>query len=551
MNTKTTLLVAIVAIIVAVYLFFVEKPWIKEEPKEPQSVVRNLFTDGEDKEEADKDVTGIPPRLLKSDEIDRIEITLKNSKRLFRKEKEQTEDKWKMIEPIECPATGYQITSIINQIKDFKYVKYFEKDDAERPDDNLSGLNKPIASVKLSKGDQLQVEFIVGSRLPTGTGNYVKLGDSDIIFVSEKDLSKEFTKRVENYRDKSVTSAKIEDVQRFKVEGLCNYELVKSGNDWVIESPIRGRADKTKAENVIRSLARLYVTEWKDDNPSSLRPYGLDKPVIKVTMETTREIPPKAKPGDPDTKPADTQPSTESKTYVLLVGGAITTKADSYFAKLDSAPWVFSIAQHVYKSLSTPVSEIRDNTLATIDQSKVSKIEAQTPGGVVTISKNKNNKWAFEDGTLADQAAVTDLMGAVEGLKATGYTDPAEQLIALDWSKPRAKISLTQKGELNPVSILVGPPTPSGKMVYVRNAAEEAVATVREDDVAQLIASPVAYQSRDVMKFSRDKAERIEITSTDYGRVELSKKDNKWSMTAPVNAEAESGVVRNLLQDLS
>ncbi|GMU22642.1 MAG: hypothetical protein AMXMBFR13_27270 [Phycisphaerae bacterium] len=510
---------------------YLAKPWEATTPKEQEKAVKPLFADDS-----------------KPKDVDRVEMVLKGGEqRTFVKEGED----WRMTQPVEAMANKWQVDQIVRDVSDLKYDKIYAKDDKARPGDKISGLTEPNATVKLFSKDKLQAELAIGSRLPTGKGQYVRLAGTDSIYESESDLSSVYNKRLSALRDSRVLKFETKDVQRVTVEGQQNFVLVKSGDNWLIESPIRGRADKSKADGIISPLTYLSAQEWKDDEPSSLKPFGLDPARVKVTVETRREVPPKVAPGEPHTQPTDTQPSMEDKTYVLLVGGPTETSGASYFAKLQSSPAVFSISEHTVKQIAPPLPELQDKTLAKIEPAKVKKIEAQTPGGNMVLTRNEKGEWAFADNTPADTAAVDDLLNAVKGLQATAFADAREQLIPQDWNKPRSKIAITQEGQLEPVTLLVGSASASGRMVYVRNQAEEPVAAVPEEAVVPLLLPPVSYRDRQVLNVARDRVDRMEITRQDQPKVVLTKANNKWSMAEPVSADADADAVRNVLTDLA
>src|SRR5262249_30622213 len=150
--------------------------------------------------------------------------------------------------------------------------------------------------------------------LPTGKGNYLMLGGSDAVLETQNDLSTEFHTKVNDYRDKTVVKFDNKNVQRVSVGGAQEFVLTKTGDDWMIEKPVRGRADKARADRVANGMANLSVQDWKQNQPKSLVPFGLNDPALKVSVELLVDVPAKAKPGDAAaTRPADTQPSKETK----------------------------------------------------------------------------------------------------------------------------------------------------------------------------------------------------------------------------------------------
>ncbi|NLE58979.1 MAG: DUF4340 domain-containing protein [Planctomycetes bacterium] len=532
MNTKTTLILAILAVAVAACLFFVVKPW--ETPvggpvEEVKTTAKPLFDP-------------------KPTDVDRVEVLVRGeqSARVFKKETEG----WMIHAPTTAPATEWEITSnIVDKVGNLKYLKEYPVGDKDRPDDNATRFNNPVATVKLMKGDKVLAELVVGSSLPTGKGNFVKRGGSDVIYESQDSLADTFDKKVSTYRNKRILNVKLDDVKEIAATGLSAYKLVKSGSDWLIEQPERGRADKMTVEsNIANPLIGLYVSDFVDDAPGSYRVYGLDEPRLALTLKSSKTVPPKAKPGDPNTKPADTQPSTEEVESVLLVGGS--TGENNYYARLKSAPWVFTLSSSTVDNFSKKVSDLRDKALAKVESAKVIKVVSKTPDGEMTLAKLQG-KWSFADGTVCDATAVDDLIKALADLKATDFVDASKLLMPLDWSKPRASVTVTQEGQVNPVTVLVGAASSSGKMVYVKNAAEDAVAAVHEDQVTQLLAGPLAYGDRQVLQFPRERATKLEITRAGAETVTLKQEKNVWSMASPVQTSVDADAARNLMQDLS
>jgi hypothetical protein len=538
MNIKTTLVLFVLFLAVAACLVFVVKPWEERSTavvEQPKTTAKALF----DPKPAD---------------VDRVEVSLRGNeaRRVFKKEA----DGWTMLVPTTCPAMDGLISSdFIDKVGNLKYLKEYKVGDKLRPDDAVTRLNDPAATVKLMKGDKVLAELMLGNHLGTGKGHYIKRSGSDSIYESQESqpqesLDKAFDKKASTYRNKTILNIKLDDVKEILATGLSTYKLVKNGPNWLIEQPDRGRADKSAVEmNVANPLVRLSVNDFIDDAPAGGKAYGLDQPRMTLTVKSTRTVQPKAKPGDPNTKPADTQPSTEEVENTLLVGGA--TGDNNYYARLKSAPWVFTISSSMVDNFGKKVSELRDKTLAKVENAAVVKIVSQTPEGEMTLVKQQG-KWSFADGTVSDATAVTDLITALADLKAVEFVDVGKLSLAPpDWSKPRAKVTVTQEGEANPAVVLVGPASASGKMVYVKNAAEDAVAVVREDQVNQLLAGPVAYTDRQVMDFPRERAAKLEIVRTGDEPVTLKQEKNVWSMIAPVPAAVEAEAVRNLIQDIA
>lgn len=530
MNTKTTLILGVIAVLAVGYVFYAERQRA-ERPDEPEQVAagRDLFDP-------------------KPDDVDRVELQSRYAGNMVFT---RTDGTWSITEPVEAPALEYQVTSVINRLRDAQYARAFEEGDRDRPSGEITGLSDPVARVALYSGNVRKAELRVGSRLPTGRGNYVSLGEDDpTIYESREDLTDAFSRRLREYRDRRVVKADLADVRRVQVEGTTGFVVVRSNDRWVLEAPTRGRASKDRVERVARKFCNLYVQNWIEDEPDSYRVFRLDEPRLKVTMRTEKELP--APPADPeaDEEEAQPEPEVETRTHVLLVGGPTDAEGRSYFARLESAPWVFTVSESDVKELAPGLTELRDQTIADVVVDRVEEVEVQAAGESMALRKQEGN-WVFADGTVADFTAVSDLIRSVKDLKASSFADPDDPFLEIDWDEPRGRVSLRQEGELQPATVLVGPPTPSGRMVYVRNAAEDAVAVVHEDEVAALLHPPVSYHDRMVLDFMRERARRVEISRRDAPDVVLARHDNQWRIVEPIDAPTDPDASRNLMMNLA
>lgn len=531
MNTKTTLVLFFICVVFGAAVYFTNRSKENAAGTKAQDAEKALFDP-------------------KPEGTDRVELNFRDG-RNYTFVREGTEE-WMMEAPLVTPAARWEVDAIRDAALNVKYDKEYPKGASNRPSDELSGLDKPVVTVKLSKEGKVQAHLKIGNRLPIGAGSYIQQADSDTILVSKTDLGPSFDKSMDLLRSKQVMKFEVKNVQRAKVEGLRNFEMVQdSDQNWVLESPVRCRADKPKADSVVQPLSTLNIDRFVDDEPVSYKIYGLDKPRLKVTVETEATKPAKAQPGDPNTQPADTQPSKEAKTFVLLIGGATDTKNETYFARLESAPWVFAVRESTLKALTPEIAELREKGLIRVDVSKVKKLEAQTPGGALDLSLGEDGKWRFADQSEADGTAVTETLNALRDMQASEFVDTQSSVVLIDWNNPRARISVTQSGEVEPLTLLVGPPSATGKMVYVKNPAQESVAAVREEAVAQLLQPPAAYRNRSLASFKIENAALVNIERTSRPSVRLAKQGTIWRMEQPVVAPADQETVRTLLMDLS
>ena len=536
MNTKTTLVLAVIAVLVAAYLVLVERPWA------PDHDVETLVDQ--------------PLFALKREAIDKIELARADdaAKLVFVRVKEEgsDDDTWMMDQPVRSPVVKSQVDTILDAMEETVFLAAYDEDSKDRPSDETTGLDEPVMTVALYEGDDEVARLDVGSPPPTGKGRYARKGDSESVYHVDSDkIDGLATKDADSYRDKTII--RVDEVTGIEVQidEKTSFKLAKQEDDWTITAPIETGADKTAADGVASQLRSIYVQDWVDgpdagaDTSAFYAARGLEPPRLKVQVEATKKLE-----GDDTEKP---------EPYVLLIGGAAKagTGSKTYYARLEAHPWVFTVNETLRDRMRTSLSDLRDKTLVRVDRAEVSEIRLGPAGRSdrgATLTKQDKGGWTFPDGSACEPTAVDDLLEAVTGLKAEEFVDNPDRVVGLTWDGPRAEVTLVQKTEdeekPKEVTLLVSqlrdPP-----MAFVRNVTEKTVTRVREDALAQLLEGPVAYRGREVMKFESDRAKRIEIVQAGGAKVVLAREELPWSMVEPVEAAADAEAVRNLLQDLS
>jgi len=530
MNTRTTLILAIVLVAVGLYALFVAKPW--QGPAKPAELpkARELWAD--------------KPKV---EDIQRVEVVRPGEPRHVYVRKD---DKWEIHEPVKATANKWQVDEMVRRIVEMKYDREYEKGAKDRPSPATTGLDQPAFSVTLTTKDNKTYAVAIGRRTPTGGDTYVQKAGSDTVFVANENLYPTFDRRLRDLRDKRVVDLKMDEVVRVKVEGVENFELVKAKDQWMLESPVRARADKTKAENLIRALTSLYAQDFFSDKPANLQAFGLAQPRLTATVTVEHKVEKKEEPkkDQASTQPAETQPVIETKTVIVQYGGPTDANANAYFAKIGGEDPVFTVSKTSYTDVAVKLNDLRDKQVVQVDLNKAKKIEAAVGGQSFTLEKT-GSQWKYADGTVAELALVEDLIKAARDLKASQY-ESRESILGLDPDKPRARVAITQEGEPAPATLLVLGRTASGTNAYVTTTALDSVAVVPEDSVAQFLAPPISYRKRDMLTFPQAHANRLEIRR-DGQKAVLTKTGTTWAMVEPVSAAADAEAVRTALSDLS
>ncbi|MFH1419911.1 MAG: DUF4340 domain-containing protein [Planctomycetota bacterium] len=457
---------------------------------------------------------------------------------------EMRDDKWRMTSPVSWPAEHNNVNADANLIKRLRYVKAYPPDDPDRPTPEMTSLDKPLKIVKLTDTEDNACVVKIGSLQKLSKKTYVQLEGDEAVYLIDADLNGEMRKGLSDYRGKLVAGIDQAEAARISVTGECQYTLVKTDGKWRLDAPVKGRADASKVQDMVRSLSNLQVERFVDDAPQSLRPFGLEPPRLRIVVEREK-APEDEGPPSPDQEPE----------YERLTGVAIGGKAnDEVFAKIDDAAnsAVFQVKQAGLSQIEMTLNDLRDKKITSAGTNRAQKIVVTTDADTIELAK-LGGRWSITSGVEGDAtsqaefAAVDQLLKAVRDLDAIAFE--TTDLPTHGFDNPRATIELTAEGQL-PVTLTVGALTPSKTGAYIRNEQEGFVAVVKADAADALVVKPTAFWSRDLLKFSRAWASNLSVARVEK-QCEVAREGGVWRFTSPVQAKAEIAAVNNILSDLS
>src|SRR5438876_3620527 len=129
----------------------------------------------------------------------------------------------------------------------------------------------------------------------------------------------------------------------------------KSGAVWTSPAPKHLPADSTTVTSLLDTLTGATVNEAIEQNPKSLKDYGLDPPAQTLRVET-------------DSKPAQ---------FEIKLGDDTPTSSGVY-AQLGGSPRVVTLAAYLKTSLVKSLFDLRDKRAVTLGPEQIRKIVAQS-----------------------------------------------------------------------------------------------------------------------------------------------------------------------------
>jgi len=335
--------------------------------------------------------------------------------------------KWTLQLPLVARASDTDVQALLNKILAERAVD-FVTDDAS----NLSsyGLTSPAAtlSVMLKTGEPMVLE--IGSPVPNKPDQlYAQRLKSNSVFTLYKSSVDDLLKAVPNVRDRHVLP-----FDPNKAIGLTYSFEAKKGqvrSDHALWSTVgagEGTAEMGKVTDLLAKLSQLETTPVLKDSATDLKPFGLDKPLGKITIQS-----PEFKPGP---------------TLSLLIGKA---ENKLLYVRNSAEPFIYTVPDNAFNFLPADNLALRDARAVNLKRDQVKSMTI-TAGSEppVTITRSPGGTWSA--------ANVKDRM--VDSVKADTQASLFCQLQAKTWLGP-AQPSYGLAKPILTIAVQADQPTPT------------------------------------------------------------------------------------------
>ncbi|MBI4716344.1 MAG: DUF4340 domain-containing protein [Planctomycetes bacterium] len=481
---------------------------------------------------------------------------------------------WFMTSPRDMKVLTWEVDRITRQLTGLKYEIVHRPGEAGAVTAAQAGLEPPEVVVTLTDADGKSAVVEVG-RAASANETFVRLSGKPDIFVGTTSLRNLVRPRPLEYRDQQLWTFAADKAQRVEIVDRSSaqpvsYVFARDGGKWVMEQPVSAKAT-AKVDELVQAMCRLRVMKWEDDRPDRLAAYGLESPLLTIRTTVEEQVPkPKAEDaaakeeaqdaatGDAD-KPAEME--TRVSVYELHVAALGPVGEDTKaFVKTGTGADVGTVMKTTTDKFKPVMAEWREMRVTTTNVTAATRIEMTDASGTSALTK-RDGAWWFEggDAARAEQAAVSSLLTAVQGLTAVTFVDGgAVEPAATDgFAKPIADLRLTIPGVEGGERITVGGFTDSAtkRLVYVRRGETGSIAKVKAADVAALLQGPRALRDRTIFQIPNPQVDRLTLSRDNRlaeGRTEFvfTRDGGQWSLTSPVSAAIRPEPLTKLLDAL-
>jgi len=380
-----------------VYYFEIQGEKKKEEAKEKEQKLFPIES---------KDVTGI---TLHSPEGEIVLVKVK--------------DAWKLTRPLEAKADQSTADSLASDLASARIERTLEE---MNPVWKTYGLDPPSLklSFKLNNGKSHELEL--GEKDFSESYAYARVPGQNKVLLVSVSLVNDANKKLFDFRDKTLLEFKRDEVKALQItlKGKT-YRLDKSGDNWLIQEPFQGRADRSEIDSISSELEYSKVEQYVDNPEKDLKTYGLSAPDIRLDLFLG-----------------------ENKSRkTLLIGNKVDAL---YYAKEEARDTIFKIKEDLYKKLNFDPQKIRDKKLFRFDRAEMTNLEVKLKDKKFVFFKGSDSQWKMSEPGGYKGKYITEyrLFWPLEDLEAKEFIEKASLTDAqYGFAQPEAEVRLIDKNK--------------------------------------------------------------------------------------------------------
>ncbi|MCX6966963.1 MAG: DUF4340 domain-containing protein [Verrucomicrobia bacterium] len=320
---------------------------------------------------------------------------------------------------------------------------------------------------------------------------------------------------------------------RNSVEGIDIFsnedkvQLRKRGSQWVMEAPVKDRAD-TKAIQEI--LARCEALQREPGSlvadKQQLKAFGVNKSSIRLKL---------LGPDMPATLLFGKETAVEGKMYVRLEGTNNVSIAGT----------------DLRNGIVRKPDEFRDPQLADFDSAEVAKVAVKTAAGEIGLAM-EGGRWGVVKPlhARADDVRVTAFLNSVLHTQiAVFLPENSANLNSYGLSEPRGTVTFTRLHNPQPVVLEIGARDEKTGGVYARFSNRSAVCLLPKESENILSLHPNALRDQRLLRLDLDYVDRITLQPAGHVPILLQRNREEWILRGQ-NAPANKAKVLQFVKEL-
>ena len=482
MKFRGTALMAAVFLGLVLYYFFVDLPAEQKEKNE--------------QEQAEKLIP------LEAEKVVEFSLTGKGEHIALKREALHN---WKLTLPFSASGDSSEAEAFISEIASLKKTRTVE----EHPKDlSIYGLSSPFLKIHFKFENKKEETLLIGNESPLGGHLYFKRGSQSAVMMAASSQSG-FEKSIYSFRDKTLLNFNTSSIQHIQILREKNpLEFKKTGDVWRILEDIRSQGDKDAIMNFLQAIQFSQVTEFVDEAPESMEPYGLNPPKLKLVLDF------------------------DDGSQTLSLGNLKEGKG--YFGRINDSKNIILVGTRLFEVLSQKTVDFLDKKLFEFEEKEILQLSLQSKSETIRVIRDKNDSWNIQSPikTAADLSTVNSLLFDLKEAQITKYIKismDTPESFGLD--NPQKSFSLKIKNSKN-WTLQLGNQSADGQQIFAQWTGQQTVFLISKEVVDKLFRSLHDLRNKKILRFESAEVNKV-LIQTPENLFELRKNGPQWSLEKP------------------
>ena len=495
----------------------------------------------------------ILPDLNETAAIDIRKISIERGKERVVFERRGTSTMhWQIVEPLSAAAEPSFLETLVRNLKELR--RSLDAGSITGPQSTF-GLDHPEATVRLwgiqseSAGNSVEPLATIDIGKTVGRLRYVRPGETGAIDVADAKLLAAVDQPVADWRERvmlGVPTFQVSSVAIKRGPQVIRAERGRNGRFRLVE-PLVAPANGPKVESLLAAVSSLRVADgakgFAADDAKDLTPFGLSPPAATIELTTAQG---------------------KDRPLVLHIGKPVPGKVDRVYALQGDQDDVVILSAQALAELPQTAVALRSQKVADFEPIAVNEIRIKSVGQNFLLTKD-SNEWLQKEPRegKADSATIATLLRTINSLQTSEFLDPAKirdpqlspPLVSIQIRETRVGRSAdtSSEGELV-LDLRVGRLDGARKVIYAQLANDSVILTLPDSILDVLPKNAMAFRDRTVGSTGPAAVRKLIITrggQTDELEPEQAGQPNRWRMRRPVDAQADTRSITQILAILA
>ena len=511
MNSRTTLILFVIASGLGAYVWFGEKnrPSSKEARENQQLVAK-----------------------VDRDKVDTVTIKTSETKIVLRK---GDDNQWTLLEPVKDRADSMTLNQLFTTAERLKHDARIDKPGAEGDKSQVKEFGLSGSATRLTfTGKDKPLELVLGKESAVEGKIYAKVEGLEPVYVIPNELKTQISKKADDFRDRKLSDVTTSLVEKVLIKSSAGeIELEKKDRHWGLVKPLKARGDDSKVGDLIAQATTARIDSFVADS-ANLASFGLQEPRGSITLfvEGSKE------------------PS------VLQIGAQPKDEKEKVYAKLSSRDAVLVLPKSVEQLLDTKPNDLRDKKLARVESDIVDRITLEPAGKEKLVIARSGENWVrkADKEQPANTTAANALLNELKSLNVGRFeSDVASDLPKYGLDQPVLKLTLSsfasentaesKAGEKPIVSVHFG--KTDGDQVYAKLDDEPFIVTVPKTFLDAIATDAIGWQPLGIYSLKPEDITAVEVQRAGQPPISLERDKDKWKL-----AKGDGGINQSNAQSL-